>query len=409
MKNILITFLLFTFINADMLNFTLKEYSLIVSKANNINILIDKNIDSEINFYISNQIKEATHINVFETILNNNNLFLKKDKDFYYISNTDYLKYRSIKLNFIDFEDIKNTLSIFDNIKFEYIPTKKILLFNSNYKNYIEIKNFINQIDYLPKQLKLKVTILETNIDKLKELGSNNQLNIKSNSNSNFFYNLLAYPFTVSNTLENVQTSNFYTFIKFLNENKNTTLISSPVLTLLDNQITKFEVVTNIPYINGNTIIDDDISKQTNSYDYKDIGLRLSIKPMILDNNITYLNLELNFSNIISQDNNLPITTKKLINQKFYLEKNKLFILTGINQTQSNDKNFSIPLLSEIPLLGWLFKYKSNEINKSNLTILFELVENKEINFNTTISNDNLNNELKNTQYERFINQLNGN
>jgi general secretion pathway protein D len=409
MKNILITFLLFTFINADMLNLTLKEYSLIVSKANNINILIDKNIDSEINFYISKEIKEATHINVFETILNNNNLFLKKDKDFYYISNTDYLKYRSIKLNFIDFEDIKNTLSIFENIKFEYIPTKKILLFNSNYKNYIEIKNFINKIDYLPKQLKLKVTILETNIDKLKELGSNNQLNIKSNPNSNFFYNLLAYPFTVSNTLENVQTSNFYTFIKFLNENKNTTLISSPVLTLLDNQITNFEVVTNIPYINGNTIIDDDISKQTNSYDYKDIGLRLSIKPMILDNNITYLNLELNFSNIISQENNLPITTKKLINQKFYLEKNKLFILTGINQTQSNDINFSIPLLSEIPLLGWLFKYKSNEINKSNLTILFELLDNEEIQINDMTLQNNDIKSIQDNQFERFTKALNGN
>ena len=56
------------------------------------------------------------------------------------------------------------------------------------------------------------------------------------------------------------------------------------------------------------------------------------------------------------------------------MTKNKLFVLTGINQTQKYNDLSSTPLLGDIPFLGWLFKSDSNDFTSTNLTIVLELV-----------------------------------
>jgi general secretion pathway protein D len=41
----------------------------------------------------------------------------------------------------------------------------------------------------------------------------------------------------------------------------------------------------------------------------------------------------------------------------------------------------NIPLLSEIPFLGWLFKYESKQLEDINLTIILELIDDTAFHF----------------------------
>ena len=41
----------------------------------------------------------------------------------------------------------------------------------------------------------------------------------------------------------------------------------------------------------------------------------------------------------------------------------------------------NIPLLSEIPFLGWLFKYESKQYEDINLTIILELIDDTAFHF----------------------------
>ncbi len=71
----------------------------------------------------------------------------------------------------------------------------------------------------------------------------------------------------------------------------------------------------------------------------------------------------------------MPITSKKAIEQSFHLSKDNIMILSGLNQKENTKKESSIPVLKDIPIAGWLFKYESNSFKHSNLSIIFELVE----------------------------------
>lgn len=380
-------------LKAEQIEMNLIDFAIYTSEANNINILIDDDLREQNIVFIIND-KEPYLLEAFKKAVNLKGLELVYTEKFYYVTKKEVYfeddKYRSIKLNFVKYEDIANFLKVYeDKIKYEFISTSKTLLIKSKENEFNSINQLIKAIDILPKQLKLKVTILETNLDKLKELGSDTS-NINFQNDGNLFFNLVSYPFSVNNQVPTNKKDNFYTFLKYLNETGTSEFVSNPVLTLSDEKQTSFNVVSNLPFQMGSTTINDTAVRTSNSYDYKDVGLQISVTPHIYEDNQVYLDLELNVSNIVSNNENLPVTSKKFIKQSFQLPVNKLLVLTGINKKEITTTNNEIPLLSDIPFLGWFFKYESTELNKNNLSIIFELINEDDYttkNFNVIVPN----------------------
>ena len=183
--------------------------------------------------------------------------------------------------------------------------------------------------------------------------------------------------------------------------------MASPTLTLLDSKEVVFNVVKNIPYLSGSTTVDDTNTKTTNSYTYKDIGLKISITPKIFDDNV-FLDLDLTTESILD-NTTTPTTSKSFINQSFTMTKNKLFVLTGINQTQKYNDLQTTPYLSDIPVLGWFFKTDEDEFTNSNLTIVFELINEDEYtnnDFNVVVPVDFKSD--KDLEHEKRVNQILG-
>jgi general secretion pathway protein D len=384
MKILALFLVLLTNIHAETLEMNLATFATYASETNSINILIDEDLKNQNIIFIIND-KDSYLLEAFRKAVNLKGLDLIKNEKFYFVTKKDIyveeLKYRSIKLNFVKYEDIANFLKVYTEfIKYEFISTSKTLMIYSKQKEFDSINQMIQSIDVLPKQLKLKVSIIDTNLDKLKELGSDTS-KINLQNNGNFFFNLISYPFSVNNNVESSEKDNFYTFLKYLNTEGTSEFISNPVLTLSDEKETIFNVVSNVPYQMGTTTINDTALRTSNSYEYKDIGLQITVTPHIYSDNNVYLDLELNVSNIQSNTDNLPVTSKKYIKQPFHLPVNNLLVLTGINKKEVLTSYTEIPLLADIPFLGWLFKYESNEETKSNLSVVFELVN--EENFNT--------------------------
>lgn len=380
MKKIRLMILLCLIVNslkAELITLNLVQFANMVSNQNNITVLIDESLKENVFAFAVNSNKDYS-LTAFRKALSLNDLQLAKTESFYYVEPksvyAEIPKYRAINLNFVRFKDIKNFLEVYeDNISFQFIKTSKILLLKSNAKDYKSIYNLLKTIDTLPTQLKLKVTIIDTNLDKLKELGSD-YTDVKIKNNSNFFFNLVSYPFSVKNELEPTETKGFYTFLKFLNTSGTSELISNPVLTLSDENKTIFNVVDNVAYKTGETQINKDDTKTTSAFEYKDVGLQISVTPHIYSQDNVYLDLELNVSNILNNRDNLPTTSKKYIKQSFHLPVGKALVLTGINKKEIITSSKEVPLLSKIPYLEWLFKYESEDINKTNLSVVFELV-----------------------------------
>lgn len=356
-------------ISADLIEIPLKDFIIQVAKDSDHTFLIDKKIDDTLTLTVSNKIRKGDYLDALQMVLEGKNLEIVKEGNIYHIQ--DIKKYRTVKLNFAKYDDVKDLFSGYD-ATIKYIKSSNSLLIFSSLNEYQKILYLLRTVDILPNQRKLKITIINTNLNNIKERGFQNDF--KLTTNDNFYFNLLAYPFTVTNQLPAGSKTSFYSFIKFLNQEGYTNLLSSPTLTILDDKETLFQVVNNIPYKTSTTQNLTATTTSTTNYDYKDVGLNIKVTPKILPSNQIYLDLDLSFENIISQTDT-PSISKKRIKQNLILQQGEILVLTGINQEEENFQNGGIPLLKDIPYIGWLFKYETKDTNSFNLTVLLEVVE----------------------------------
>lgn len=382
MKNLIIAFfLLINFAKAELITLDLVQFSNYVANENNVSILIDDSLkETSFSFNVN---ESESSLSAFRSALSTLDLHLEFLNNIYVVkknilANEEELKYRSIKLNFVKFEDIANFLKVYEkDIRYEFVKTSKTLLIYSKLKEFDSINQLISTIDTIPKDFKLKISIIDTNLEKIKEIGSDSS-SINLSGDTNFFLNLVSYPFMVNNSISSKQKSNFYTFLKYLNSSGASQFVSNPILTLFDEKESITQVVNNIPYKTGTTTINDSALTASNSYEFKDVGLIITVTPHIYSESNVYLDLELNVSSITSSTDNLPITSKKYLKQSFHLPVGQLLVLTGINKKETSTTHTEVPFLSSIPLLGWLFKYDTTNDLNSNLTIVFELITNEQ-------------------------------
>jgi general secretion pathway protein D len=392
-KIILILFLTLTLCNAYKLEKTLKELAQIVSKQNNINILISKNVKvDDFTFYVSNP-DDNILLPAFKSYLWDNNLTLTFQDGFYLVHEMSYfapepepINLYYIELKNLAYEDLKILLSLYDDVENQYIKNTNSLAIKATQTQYEDIYNHISKIDKSLQQVQFKITVLETSLNELKDRGSQIAFDIQSspstNSNGdesssqsyNYFLNLITMPYSASTNILDTSKKAFYGTLKYLNQNGYTTIQNSPTLTAKSRRTVNFSSVQNIPYLVQTQEVEDTKTKQSNSYEYKDVGLKIDISPIVLDDVVEF-DLSLTIEDILSSSNqNTPTVSKKHLKSNYTLKKGELLVLSGINKTTDLQSSYGVPLLQDIFIVGELFKFKSTDKIETVLTITIEVL-----------------------------------
>ncbi len=313
------------------------------------------------------------------TVLKANDYDISIKNGIYYINKIDTVeheekekktKVRYIHLNFLNYKDIDSICKLY-KVDYTYLKQANKLAIDSTYEKYTQIKRNIELLDVLPNKMKIKLSIFETNLNDLKEHESLIDLNLNKGQKAVFDI-FLGSAINISNKADY---DNVNSVIKFLDTNSFTTNLTTTIINLEHNKDFILDSSQNIPYLTTSNQIEDTKTKEVNSFEYKDVGLRLNIKPKIL-NDLVNLDLDFVYSQLLSNDNNLPITTKKTIKQDITLDKDKrYFLLSGINNNSKIETYKNVPLLSSIPVIGNFFKSKKLDDKTTTTTVLIEIID----------------------------------
>lgn len=395
MKNLILALVLLISLNAENIKLNLVDFvDLFRIKSNATFILNDKLKDENIYIIYQNTLDKLS-LDDFEKILKSKSLKLLKFKNYYYIDYINekydnFIKLRSIKLKNNSFKYVKKIIDLYnsnqpssnkDNIKNEvkivdYIETTNTIIFLCKDEDYFFLKNEILKNDEVLKTATLKITISETNLSDLisKGVKYKSLTKIIDGVNLKTYLNL----FSASNESSLINSNkSFYSFIDFLSEKNITKIKASPFLTIKNNVNTTFSIVENIPYLTKSETIESSNKTESNTFTYKDVGLKIDIKPLILNNKIDF-DLNISIEDIIDNNSLTPKTTKKTLNGSYTLYKNQILVLSGINKNTEYDTRVGIPLLKEIPVLKYLFSAKSKTNLKTTLLITIEYLNDEE-------------------------------
>lgn len=162
--------------------------------------------------------------------------------------------------------------------------------------------------------------------------------------------------------------------IQAVESNTNTNLLSTPSIMTLDNEEAEIIVGENVPFITGSALGSDN-SNPYQTIERQDVGLTLRVTPQINDGNVVRLELVQEVSNVSNEviPGAADISTQKRSVKSVILANDGEIIVTGGLVRDDVQKVVNkVPLLGDIPLLGVLFRAKSEQLTKRNLLLFLQ-------------------------------------
>ena len=157
--------------------------------------------------------------------------------------------------------------------------------------------------------------------------------------------------------------------------NNNLNILSSPHLLTQNNKEAEIVVGENVPFITSQSRDSTNLANVINTVERKDVGITLRITPHIHESEFVSMDIfqeasALKDISLLQSTTVGPTTTKRSAKTTVLVKSGDTVILGGMMQTQYSKNVSKIPLLGDIPLLGYFFRYTSESKKKTNLLIM---------------------------------------
>jgi general secretion pathway protein D len=169
---------------------------------------------------------------------------------------------------------------------------------------------------------------------------------------------------------------NLAAFIQAYQSDTDVRILSTPQLLTLDNEEAEITVGKNVPYVTRQDTTTTSTINYSN-YEYKDVGITLKVTPQINKEGFIRMKLDQSVTKLDAQTQDIgtglkilaPTTLKRTAKTTITVRSGDTVVIGGLIENYSSDGVYKVPLLGDIPLLGWLFKYKSRIGDRTNLFI----------------------------------------
>jgi general secretion pathway protein D len=158
-------------------------------------------------------------------------------------------------------------------------------------------------------------------------------------------------------------------------------ILSTPSILTLDNHEAEIKVGQEVPFLTGqytNTGTGG-TSQPTNPFqtiERKDVGLMLKVTPHINEGDTVRLDIHQEVSDLVPPVSGAVdlITNKREISTSVLVADGAVLVLGGLIDDNLTDNVSKVPFLGDIPLVGNLFRYRSNKHQKRDLMVFLHPV-----------------------------------
>ncbi|MFT4431996.1 type II secretion system secretin GspD [Caballeronia sp. 15715] len=183
--------------------------------------------------------------------------------------------------------------------------------------------------------------------------------------------------------------------LQALSTSADANILSTPNLITLDNEEAKIVVGQNVPVVTGSyatpTANTGTSVSAFNTFDRRDVGVTLHVKPQITTGGILKLQLYQEDSSVdnttINNPGGVTINTRS-IQSTILADDGEIVVLGGLMQDQYSTSNSKVPLLGDIPWIGQLFRSEAKTRTKTNLMVFLRPVIVRDQATSSQISND---------------------
>jgi general secretion pathway protein D len=262
---------------------------------------------------------------------------------------------------------------------------RNIVLIRALPPDYSRIVKLLERLDNLPRQVLVEVIVAEVYLKDELSMGvewaiDNNFLG--SINGTDYTMDVASTVFNAENTLNNglsmiINSGNDVSaLLHALAGKTNLSILSSPQVLVLNNETATVNVGEEVPIVTSVTENNATADKVDKTIQYKDTGVILEVTPQINYDGIIILDIKQTISKAMEIPENgvqsAPIRKREL-KTKLAVKDGQSILIGGLIGTDKTISDSGIPFLKDIPLLGYLFKYETQKIEKTELLIMLTL------------------------------------
>lgn len=171
----------------------------------------------------------------------------------------------------------------------------------------------------------------------------------------------------------NKDSDSFQIFISALETDHNTRILATPSVVTLNNEEAVINIAEERSILVG-TVDANNINRQ--NYQRADFGTKLTVTPQVTAGDNVRLDINQTNSNVIPDPaaplSDRPRSRKREIKTNVVVSDGSILVLGGLTRNRQTENLSRVPFLSEIPLLGFLFRDKQDDNEKTNLMVFIK-------------------------------------
>lgn len=258
------------------------------------------------------------------------------------------------------------------------------LIIAASAQDFEVIAEIIAKLDIVREQVLVEMQIIEVSEERLKEIGVDWYALDQAVDDSVRFFGATNFGPRVdfdSGTLEGLalgawrgagDNRRIGAILAALQKQTGANILSTPHIMTSNHHTAKIIVGENIPYVMESRITETDPSTPTviQSYEYRDVGITLEITPHISQGGLIRLEVDTEFTKLISTTStDTPATAKREAQTVISMDSGSTVVIGGLIRDDIDTVVKKIPLLGDLPVVGALFRYNKDKVQKTNLLI----------------------------------------
>jgi general secretion pathway protein D len=261
------------------------------------------------------------------------------------------------------------------------------LIIAASAQDFEVISEIIEKLDIVREQVLVEMFIMEVSEDSLKEIGIDWATLDEAVEESVRFFGATSFGPRVdfaAGDLEGLAVGAWRgsgsdirigSVLHALKKVSGVNILSTPHITTLNHSKAKIIVGENRPYVMESRITETDPLTPTviKTYEYKDVGISLEITPHISQGGLVRLEIDSEFSklveNVTSSSTDTPTTAKRQAQTVVSMNSGSTIVIGGLIRDDKTTIEKKVPLVGDLPLIGGLFRFQKDQLQKTNLLI----------------------------------------
>ncbi|MDA8561630.1 type II secretion system secretin GspD [Gammaproteobacteria bacterium] len=236
------------------------------------------------------------------------------------------------------------------------------------------LTSIISKLDIRPAQVLVEGIIVEIGQDDTKNLG----IQWGALSSAEHEASLVSAGFNPLGlgSVGIIPSTQIQAILGILQEKTGIDILSTPSIVVLDNQKASLAVGTQVTDQTGSYATTGNATTATpfNTFNRLNVELKLEVTPQINLGEAVRLKIVLKNDSLKNPDNpglNPTVNTSQITNSVIVNSKD-ILVLGGLISNNITDTVEKIPLLGDIPVLGYLFQHKTRRLEKKNLMVFIK-------------------------------------